>query len=143
MFGVVVAVGLAVGCESKDQEEPPPASGSPTDEAVVVARQADAAQALAECLGEYGIETDTTGRVAVDGYNADFVLVWPKLTADSHVLITPDGSEEITGDHDADEIDRSKPTLIDGDRDLSEEYTECIESSGYFIPSSETDSTEK
>jgi hypothetical protein len=105
-----------------------------------MADQAESAQAMADCLKGHGIETDVEGRVAVKGYASDFILVWPKLTSASHLVITPEGDEEMTGDYNPGTVDRSKPTLIDGDRDMTKEYVDCIESSGYSIPEPKTSS---
>jgi hypothetical protein len=122
--GAPVASGTAGGSELRSQ-------------------QAASAKALVECLANSGIEADDTGRMVVNGYEGDFVVVSPVLHSDSYLIVDEDGGVEATEDYPPDKVDRTRPQLIDGDRDLSDEYVGCLESSGYFIPAGEEDPREE
>jgi hypothetical protein len=99
----------------------------------LVAQQKQAAQALAECLADLGVETNTAEVRAFDDPEGGFVDIVPIVDKPSYLIVTPGGSVVSTEDYPV-STDTSVPRLVIGDRDLTEEYVACIDSSGYFVP---------
>ncbi|MDR1117978.1 MAG: hypothetical protein LBL01_01590 [Bifidobacteriaceae bacterium] len=119
-------------------------SGEATDSGALAARQRGTAAALAECLADLGVKANVSDPETTDGPEKGFVMVIPILDGPSYLIVTPEGASISTEDYPA-PIDISSPRLVSGDRDLTEEYLACIESSGYFIPEvdGETDPREE
>jgi hypothetical protein len=150
-IAAVAAALLVLGlgaCSSGDAEVPSLGASARTDTAPssaseegLAAKQTMAAKALAACLKDEGIESDSMA-MGVTGYDEEFQLVMPAPASDKWLVVTPGGGGSSSGNEDFPETPE-EPTFIDGEKDLTEEYTACLASSGYFIPDPNWDPKEE
>jgi hypothetical protein len=110
-----------------------PSGGQLAETEDPVAQQQRAAAALVECLAGLGVKANTS-EPETSGAARGFVTVIPVLEGPSFLIVTPEGAAMSTEDYPEDAMESASPRLVDGDRDLTEEYVACIESSGYFVP---------